>query len=330
MKRIELTKEHLCYEDDDSHVCKVTEFTNYIDNNGRIPMHSFDNSQTVPQVLSNLYNKSISIFEDILHEDELGEYLIISGKFISVLSTLSGSIKIAEIGASSGILSYYLAELTGIMNRESLLCLLCDEIGSGSKNYSRDYLGNVSVMPRMSVVASSYDDTLLDTNGFDIVFLNGSEYFDKPFEIIKEAERMLRENGYLFCYIKDNTILRNAFRLAFENCDEYHFSDTSELLFVRYNSKISWRGQVPESIDLLIEKLIFDIKSEIKSRKKTSELGCFSEIADELADRAVKEKNTEAKIKLLSIKEALLNYILNDNDEFDEFYYDKLSMQVGL
>lgn len=183
-------------------------------NKSRYPMQVLPDGKTgIPKLISKLKQMHGEI---IPNKDVFPSYLI-DIITTSYLIRTSAPLNVLEIGATSGILSYHLAVLMGKLNRESLLCCVSNVVGNGSENYWLDRISMVTEPPNLSMLVSDYEATQLETENFDIVVLNGTDRFDKPYETVREAQRLVKKNGSVICHIKNAPFWKAALNWSFQN-----------------------------------------------------------------------------------------------------------------
>lgn len=329
MSRISVQNDIMYFYDDNENQYEILNCSsvNYINNNSSRPMQSGCGNISVMDYLINMYQTSQRIFQN---SADISDYLIISGKIASVAYCTSERLKTVLIGNSDIILEWCISASLGFFNEESLLCQVKEDSIINNSDTDSDSLDSSIFHSRRADILTSYSDTLLEKSAFDIVFIDGSVLFDDPYKTIKEAERVLRENGCMFFYIKNNPILESVFRLIFSVCEEYRIADNRVLFFVEYKEGNSWSGYETTDINSEVNNLCINIEKCFSDTPDRNKLKEYADIADFLADKSVSARNYKSKIKLISIKESLLNYILNDDKEHDEYYLKKVQKFVCL
>ncbi len=83
------------------------------------------------------------------------------------------------------------------------------------------------------MVYSDYDNTNLSEKTFDIVILNGSVDFENSYAVIKEVERVTKDNGMIICCTSNNYLLESTFKLIFAERDEYTLNPFDMIMTTR-------------------------------------------------------------------------------------------------
>lgn len=289
-------------------------------NKSRYPMQVLPDRETgIPKLIIKLkdMHKGLNCGEDVFPS-----YLmdIIAASY---LIRTSAPLKVLEIGATSGILSYHLAVLMGKLNRESLLCCVSNVVGNGSENHWLDRVSMVEEPPNLSMLVSDYEATQLETGNFDIVILNGTDRFDKPYETVLEAERLIKKNGALLCHVKDAPFLESSFKLVFPKRREYEISPQETILAV-LNPENSWVQEKPPGLEDEISKLFHEMRQVVKPGCRPDEVRPCIQGIDRCTDLAMGNYDIDRKVKLIQLKGAALDYMLNIGKEFEEYYRNEL------
>lgn len=202
----------------------------YLSNKSRIPMHSFDGDLTIPGLLLKLFKIHPQLGEGGTDYNDSIENLLIDILVVSELIKSSCSVRVLEFGCTSGIMSYHLATILGLFNKKSSLCCVCDTIGNNSNNQWLDKISLVEYMPRLSMLAADYDETNLESKHFDIVLINGNCGFVEPLPMIKEAMRVVKDEGIVICYVNQQPLLESSFKMLFEKREEYSLTAQTKIM----------------------------------------------------------------------------------------------------
>lgn len=280
--------------------------SDYLSNQSRIPMHTLtDGDVTIPNFLLQLTDRYIGAAGDIKEKDNQSEYLLINVLIAAVLIQSSLPVKVLELGCTKGVLSYYLASLLGRFNEKSSLCCVSEVIGNDSENYWLDRITLVEKLPKISMMAADYDNTHLASGCFNIVVINGKEFFGNPDGVVKEAWRLAKKGGMIFCYSWDSPLLESCFDLYFSEREEYELSINSKILvakctqeFLAEKNACDWQMEVEEYLEQMNVML-----------KRKMELGVARKVEKQLEryiDDAIKRNELDLKIRLIDRKTQLL------------------------
>ncbi len=299
---------------------------NLMSNKSRLPMHTLSNEETIPGLLLSLVQKHAEISNGTCEDSENGRFAahLLDILLTTYLIRTSAPLKVAEIGAVNGILSYHLASLMGKLNPESFLCCVSNVIGNESGNQWLNRISVVEQAPILSMLIADYEDTHLESDHFDIIVINGAVPIDKPYETIREAERLLKKDGILLCYTKNSPLLESCYKLIFSICQEYEIASNEKLLIARYDGE-SWgrdnalQEKTPELFGELHQAVISG--SHEKLWQLISKIDLFANKAAEIYD-------IKRKVELIQLKEHVLNYVINNGDEFEELYRERLKLAI--
>lgn len=301
---------------------------NLMSNKSRYPMQLLQDGKTgIPGLLAELAQKhdGMNCGEDFF------PYYLIDLIVISRLIRTPVPLKVLEIGATSGILSYHLAVLMGKLNRESLLCCVSNVVGNSSGNHWLDRVSMVDGTPSLSLLISDYEDTQLGTGNFDIVILNGTDRFCKPYETVREAQRLVKGNGFLLCHTKDSPLLESSFKLVFPERREYGISPQEMVLAVP-DPGTSWKQDEDErpTLEEKAAAILLEMQQVIKPGCRPDEVRPFIGEIDRCTELAMEYFDIGRKVELLRLKEAALNYMLNIGKEFEGYYRGELAGMLGI
>lgn len=293
----------------------------FMANKSRLPMHTLTGDLTIPGLLSDLKEKHKSIGEGT-DESEFSA-LLLDILLTSYFIRSSAPLKVLEIGSVSGVLSYHLAALLGKLNRESRLCCVSNVIGNESANHWLDRISMVEQLPNLSMVAADYEDTQLRTDHFDIVILNGTTGFEKPYETIREAERLVKKGGILLCHAKDAPLLESNFKLIFSQREEYEILPQETILVTVYPG-YSWGQEKQPDLAVEVSELYDTLQQTLETASCPEEIRPCVHRIDQCVDRAVSTYDIRRKVELIQLKELVLDYILNMESEFGALYRERI------
>ena len=205
--------------------------SDYFSNKSRVPMHSPDGAKTIPGLILELMKEHCQYLGG--SDGESLTYLLADVLLISHLIGSPLPVRVAEIGADSGIMSYHLAKIMGKMNANSRLCSVCNTVGNESGNQWVDRIVWVEEPPSLSMLVSDYDDTGLQGENFDVVVINGAVWFQEPYDVIREADRLVKKTGIILCHIENQPLLESCFKLFFTERKEYGITPSSSVMVVR-------------------------------------------------------------------------------------------------
>lgn len=174
----------------------------------------------------------------------------------------------------------------------------------------------------MSMVVSDYDDTQLSADNYDIVILNGTVWFDKPYEIIREAERLVKKDGVLLCHTKETPLLESCFKLIFSEVQEYEITPQEKIL-VTTHPDYSWGQEKEPDLGAEILELCKALQQALETVSNPVEIRSYVRKIDECIDIAVNNYDVKRKVELIQLKELVLDYMLNMESEFGGFYKER-------
>lgn len=312
----------------------------YFANKSRIPMHSFvEEDITIPVFLLGLLERYGELSGGTGEEENGEEIQLIGVLTAAFLIRFALPVKAVELGCTSGVLSYYLAKILGTFNPESSLCCVTDVIGNSSGNGWLDRISLADNPPSLSMLASDYDDTQLESGHFDLVVINGTRGFGNPDGVIREAKRLAKKGGLILAYCCDSPLLESCFCLHFPERKEYHLEVNTRIMTAECgqglpeeDQGVLWRRKVGKYAGqlkgVLMQKLesfmqgaeVFKQKQELFSHRLESGWD-MEEIAKQL-DQYIREAmdlgELEWKIRLIDMKELVLDIWINGKTDAQE------------
>lgn len=283
----------------------------FLSNKSRLPMHSLDESLTIPQLIVNLINSNAQFFEN--HQEKTLTFAtslvdIITAGYISKTAL---PVKVAELGATEGIISFHLAALLGKFHPGSLLCCISDTMGNDSDNQWLDRIVLAEEPPQLSFLAADYEHTQLQESSFDIVVINGMVNFMNPYQVIQEAKRLVKNHGLIICCSFHTPLLESSFKIAFKEKTEYSITETSKIM-VTYHEKDACN--LRDAFVVQHEEIcsyIRNITQLIKENEQVNLEKTLDEI-HQFLKRSANLMDIDAKIQLLNLEETLLDYMINN------------------
>lgn len=302
----------------------VLDCNDYFANKSRVPMHvpvGFSDSHTIPSLILELAR----IHENLSMGTNEGLFatLLMDVTMTSYLIRTSVPLKVLELGSTSGVLSYHLAMLMGKLNPESSLCCVSNVIGNGSENHWLNRVSRVGQPPTLSMVVSDYEETPLAPDYFDIVIINGTERFENPNAVIREAERLLKKGGNLLCHAVDTPLLGNCFKEAFPDSKEYEVAPNDKLWTVSYMG--AYKGKkVEPNIREEMKKIMNRLKTTLVLGGTQEQFRTFIPEIDQWVDESIKHQDIDSKKNLICLKQLVMDYMLNMGDVLEGYYMEKL------
>lgn len=299
---------------------------NYLKNKSRIPMHSATtNGETVLRILKGLIQKNRTVFPGIASNQEL-LYLTVDAVLISELITSAAPFRVAEFGCTAGDLSYNLTEVFGKFNPASTLCFISNTIGNESGNQCLDHILLAENLPDFSMVYADYAKTNLADNAFDIVLLNGTVQFEEPSAVIAEALRITKENGLLLCCTREDYLLDSCFRLVFSAPEEYALSPIDKLLVARKSTAgqtdlENTRNRISSGT---LQELLLTLKENLLAENPPEAFRPQVKLLEAAISLAIRQYNIKQKLKLIELKDAVLDYMNYFATEHKDFYKARL------
>ena len=307
MSEISFNDLAVIFTDDSGKDKEILNCTDLFMNKSRIPFHALESDTlTIIRLINNTAKETKNIFSGIT-DYEFMKVLLFNALFTSQLVKASKPFKIAEIGSTDGLISYQLTQITGTVSPESHIYFISNVIGNDSSNNCLNAVSAASCYPQMSFVYSDYEDIGLKSDYFDITIINGSALFNNHYDVVSEAHRITRNGGIIICLNAEDHLLDSTFRLIFPEREEYRLKSSDALLTAVSNDS-AWAAYDPLDISAEYESLLQQAE-EARSGNDKFLLRKLIAKADALADEAVKLHDTELKIKLISIKERLIDRV---------------------
>lgn len=300
----------------------VFDLTDNLANKSRVPLRSKGvDGLSIAALLLVLQesNKRIGGYADKDTASDLMNVLV-----AKELIRSAAPIHVIEMGALAGFNSYQLATLMGMINEESRLCSVCHVIGNESDNHWLDYICMVEKPPMLSLLVSDYHETGLESRAFDLVVVDGGTDYEKPDDMISEIKRLLKKEGVLICHVVDQTDLRRAVlhQFAPEEYEEYRLNE-HESIIVAIQRTINNRDE-KEVLKKEISAVLHSLQGSMDGMPRQEVLRESVRAIDGCTESAMALKNARCKDGLICLKEALMDYMLNLQDEYALHYRDKL------
>ncbi len=308
---IEIRRENnvLVYKNDNE-TKPLLDCNNFLENKSRIPLHSENNEMTLPLYLSNLLQTYSNLFEEGHAPNDALDLFLIDSLLSAQLIKTALPVKVLELGCSNGRLSYHLASIIGKFHEQSTLCCVCDSIGNGSNNYWLDMISLVEQAPKLSLLASDYDDTNLADHNFDIVIINGSVLLKQAYSIVKEAQRLIKKDGIIICYAWQQPHLALCFQQAHTLVDIYPTDATSSVLVAKGSAIISITDTLAEW-KKEAENDLANAEYALLSSCDKDQLMTYIKKLNHHADTATSNMIIDIKVRVLALKEKLLVQYVN-------------------
>lgn len=272
---------------------------NFLANKSRMPMHSLEGGETIPGILLGLLKQQ---------EEKPMEYLLADILLTANFIQSPLPVSVLEMGCKDGILSYHIATLLGKFNRESSLCCICNTIGNESGNCWLDRIVMVEEPPRLSFMATDYDNIRLENKCFDIVILNGfGEDFEEPYIMIKEAKKIVKNGGMVIGCLKEQTLMLDCLRLEFEEREEYILDSQSCIICVKNIDDMCEEGQEKKRWMETVGKCLDEVKYIIENGAASEAIRKLVRELDKYIEFAIEDKELDMKIGLIRKKEQLLD-----------------------
>lgn len=218
-------------------------------------------------------------------------------------------LKVLEIGCTSGIMSYHLAELIGRYHENSQLCCVTDIIGNESGNEWVDKISLLEHVPKLSLLVADYDCMPLADAYYDVVIINGTASFEKKDEMLSEAARVLKKDGLLIGYVvRDADMIE---RIAYKSgaLRVYSYLEDRCLLCVRANDffaesrQISAESSEEEETELRCKRMLAEDFSAEELRDMIRKL-------DLVIDEAAEKRDLDGKLLFMHYKGKLLDKLV--------------------
>ncbi|MBR1737829.1 MAG: hypothetical protein IJ736_12590 [Firmicutes bacterium] len=297
-------------EQNNGEIKRFFDLSNPYDNKSRIPAHNLDDSfLSIAKVQNDLISASQSIYSDVSEKELLISAITVS-IMISCFMKTSEAFKIAVIGKSNNFINYNIAELTGIFNPYSKLCLIndgCEDNDDGRAEFT-EVLGNGTAI---SVLYTDYDDIIMSDDTFDITIINGETHFSDHYDVINEAIRITKQNGMLISLCMGDYLLESVFKLVLQGRNEYEISPDAVVLSAVKDENI-WSAKDKMKISREVLEEMRQDSEKVRSSGDIDKMRNLVSKADKFADEAVKEHETELKKGFIALKEELLKSIVKE------------------
>lgn len=281
----------------------------FISNNSRIAMHGYPEDLTISKLIIELFEQNSSLSAGTGEETLAVGNTLLDVLMAANLCKTALPIKVLEIGAVSGVVSYHLAYMLGKFHPESKLCCVCDTIGNDSGNQWLDRISLIKEPPGLSFLVADYEDTQLQDNSFDITVLNGTVDFMKPLEVIQEARRLTKDRGIVICYSTGGQLLESSFKSCFTQRTEYPLSENCNIMyscnFLNHTDSVKELEQrkiILEYIDKVQKEILNRCSFNIE--ESLNQIEVYMKVAIENRDISI-------KIQLIELKEMLLEYTMS-------------------
>lgn len=284
----------------------ILDLTNYFANKSRIPLHSLNNSITVPNLVLELRQKYINLFIEGHTPDDIEDLLVLDFLISAQLIKTALPVKLVEFGCTNGRLSYHLASLLSAFHHDSTLCCICDTIGNESGNRWLDFISLAENTPKTSLLASEYHDTNLASEYFDLVVINGSVSYADTTSLIQETNRVLKADGVLICYAYHQPELANTVKQVFSAYDEYPLTSNSSIIVAKGADALWEKDTLIEWLEPIRIDLLLAESALLQNHIDKKELFALSLKLDKHADIANKNGIINLKLRCLELKEQLL------------------------
>ncbi|WP_334145245.1 class I SAM-dependent methyltransferase [Muricomes intestini] len=281
--------------------------SDFLSNKSRIPLHSLGNGLNVPLLISKLMEVNKPLSAGTGEEAFALSNLLLDVLVSSHLVKTPLPVKALEIGTVTGVTTYHLASLLGKFHPDSLLCCVSDSIGNESGNQWLNRIVLVEEPPRLSFLAADYHDTNLQESSFDIIVINGIVSYENPYEIVSEAKRLVKNGGLILCYSVENPALEQSFKKSFPKVTEYPLTGSANIITVQVD-----KTRKTEALYKPMEEIYRYIKETEQTIYKNAEINInfsLNKIQEHL-ETAAKEQDTTAKIRLIELRESLIEYAL--------------------
>lgn len=294
----------------------VLDFQDVKSNYSKIPFYSMDDNQfTIIKLIGQLMSDSIPIWNEKKGQD-VDIHLVDICVVKEVIKSRLGR-KVLEIGCENGILSYHLATILGSMQNQSSLFCVSDIINP----FWVDQLSTVERLPELHYFATEYDAIHLEQEYFDLVVINGNVNFEQPEKTLKEAIRLLKEDGSIICYCNDMPSLESSFHLLFEHNKSYEL-DGNRVIYVANKQDITCTEEEKVDCTIEIRQHIQALKEQIVSEEAITKehlKECIRQIEQDV-DTVMQEELLDWKNGLLELKEYLLDYMVGFDSEYRSYY----------
>lgn len=303
-------KDNVISYTENGHTQVLLNFKRFLDNKSRVSMHALTNDKPVMQdFIIRLMENHQEIAGSIDESGNEQEYLLLIILLISLLIPTSLPVKVAELGCTNGIMSYYLASVLGHFHPDSSLCCVSDVIGNSSGNQWLDKITLATEVPKLSMMASDYDDTQLAENHFDIVVINGTVLFHNPEAVIREAEQLAKKGGIIFCYACDSPLLEHYFQMHFPERNEYSLKANVRIMTAEC-SRECWKNQERDIWKEEAAACLKEGEAMLNSNPKIEEIRQMAKKMEDFTKQAMDRGELDWKIGLIDMKERLLDSIV--------------------
>lgn len=279
-----------------------------LENKSKMPLHKLENGVRILTIQENYWNfcKSInSIYSSIwLESPEMALLYTLYMVIFSFGIKICTPIKATAFGCNSEIL-YTIAYIIKNLRINSSLTIINHEINIDGSNDFLNPIMNVKDLDFNALICD-YEQTNLKDKNFNMAVISSKELYDNLEDVIKESNRILKDNGKLIFVVDSNP----EFEATVKNvCGEFREYAVSEDKKIIISDKIDFENTMAY-LDFNLKELT---KSDIKK--------LISKLNNDI-DNAIMDDDTYKKIKLIDLKENLICFMLYENDR--DFYANKI------
>lgn len=159
--------------------------------------------------------------------------------------------------------------------------------------------------------AADYDDTMLEPESFDLVVINGSVRFEEPYRVVQEAERLCKQGGRIVCYSCYSPLLENSFRLRFAERNEYTLKPDVCILTAKKNSRKEPEAEAGRDGSSAADVFFAELPGDLSLPPEAETIRLRIRQCEQLLSEKAYQEDTSLKIRLIDIKEQLIQYLLD-------------------
>lgn len=328
MGEITFSKKQFLYRDG-QHDQTLIDARKLIENNSRIPMvFGNDHRLSLIKITNILRGQHDALFAENLPAKQ--ECMLIDFLIARRLLKSAMPLNIVEIGATKGILSFHLATMIGQYNVESSLFCVCNAVGSTDNSQWTEKISKVDTLPKLSMITADYGQTGLQSHGFDVVVLNGSEFFIDAGKVVKEAERLVRSKGIIICLEKERSQLSDEFSKRFSEHETFEV-DSDTAVFYAVCQKQT-QEDMDKSTDVReIEDFLAEVRKALQEEQSKQQLSGYYKELERYIDNAIDNSLFDLKAELIGCQDEVLNamYPVEFNEEV-HMDKQKVILSIGL
>lgn len=319
MSNLRVNAQGIYWRDSLNTECLVS-FQNFFANKSGLSLQPMPTSmQSLPQLF-------VSLLQDIQERFQdnwcwmLSQSLAVALTIPKLISD-SRPMQVLELGCGKGELSYYLAQLMGAINPNSMLYCVSDILESDWE----PLIAQVEHSCRLSYLATDYDSISLSPGFFDLIIINSANLPGDAQMILSQSLKLCRKGGQIICIAKDNPLYESIFQLYFSTRKRYEITPLWVIQLASMEN-CDWEYDVKSSFLPSLKALCHQL-SELLSQTSPSAHTQWQNILHEievLIPLTVENFDSQWKNRLIILRELLMSYVLAPDQVIQNINRDRL------